>query len=143
MKNNETENAFQKFLIEPVNAFAQKIGDVMSKFTETLAGIGQKKTDIKLKGGLINEEEAKKENIVTTEDSIKRGEKLLRIAQGAGQKADAYEAQAGRLAELGQLTGDQSKTAQADAMMKKAIDARKEDEENQIKGIELDQDLVS
>lgn len=142
MQQNATNAGFSKWLLEPINKFREAISGVIGKFMGVFEGLGKQRTEAGVKSGRLTEEGAKKESAQVLEGSVTRAQKMLKLAQTPGQKAEAMQTQADKLLELSELTGDKSKAKQADELLKRAQAEQGKQEEIEIRKVELDRKLA-
>lgn len=142
MQQNETNANFSKWLLEPINKFTEAISGVIGKFMGIFEGLGNKRVEAGQKSGRLDEAGAKKESADVLEGSVERAQKMLKLAQTPGQKAEALQTQADKLLELSDVTGDKSKAAQADELLKRAQAEQGKQEDIELKKVELDRKLA-
>ena len=142
MQQNATDTGFSKWLLEPINKFREAISGVIGKFMGVFEGLGKQRTEAGLKSGRLTEEGAKKESAQVLEGSVTRAQKMLKLAQTPGQKAEAMQTEAEKLMQISELTGDKSKAKQADDLLKRAQTEQGKQEDIEIRKVELDRKLA-
>lgn len=142
MQQNATNAGFSKWLLEPINKFREAISGVIGKFMGVFEGLGKQRTEAGVKSGRLTEEGAKKESAQVLEGSVTRAQKMLKLAQTPGQKAEAMQTQAEKLMQISELTGDKSKAKQADELLKRAQEEQGKQEDIEIRKVELDRKLA-
>lgn len=142
MQQNETNTGFAKWLLEPINKFQEAISGVIGKFMGVFENLGNKRVEAGRKSGRLDDAGAKQESVAVLEGSVARAQKMLQLAQTPGQKAEALQTQAEKLLEISDLTGDKSKAAKADELLKRAQTEQGKQEDIEIQKIELDRKLA-
>ena len=142
MQQNATNTGFSKWLLEPMNKFREAMSGVIGKFMGVFEGLGKQRTEAGVKSGRLTEEGAKKESAQVLEGSVTRAQKMLKLAQTPGQKAEAMQTQAEKLMQISELTGDKSKAKQADDLLKRAQTEQGKQESVDLRKVELDQKLA-
>lgn len=142
MTKNTQDTKFSQWLLEPINKFQEAISGVIGKFMGVFENLGNKRVEARQKSGRLDEAGAKQESVAVLEGSVTRAEKMLKLAQTPGQKAEALQTQAEKLLEISDLTGDKSKAAQADELLKRAQAEQGKQEDIEIEKIGLDRKLA-
>lgn len=142
MQVDKTENAWQKYILEPLNIFQQRFKETIEKFSAAFENIGKKRIDVRTKAGIIDEAGAKKESEQLLDRSIKQGEEALKIAQTPAEKAAALETLAGKQAEMADITGKKTGYEKADELLKRAQVESEKAKDVEMQKTKLDQELA-
>ena len=140
---NNVGAAFEKWMLNPVNIFQQKLMGIKEQFSGIVDNLQGKKVDLEEKFGLKSAEEANAKRIKNIKASLGRDEKLLSMAQTPEEEMKVRERMAGKAEQLADLSEGPQKeqfARQAADYYEKAEASAAKAEELRIKEVEIEQE---
>lgn len=142
---NEISSNFEQWMINPVNVFQQKLLQVKETFGDMIDSFQKKKIDLGEQFGLTTSEDAMQQRRQLAEESLKRDERLLELAQTPEEEMRIQERMAERaagIAEMAEGPEQQQYARRAQEFLDKAASSAAESEDMEIKRLEIQQEYA-